>query len=30
VKDAVATRFAGKITAKGITEDFDTWEVVVP
>jgi adenylate cyclase len=30
VKDAVGTRFAGKITAKGITEDFDTWEVIVP
>jgi adenylate cyclase len=30
VKDAVTTRFAGKITAKGITEDFDTWEVIVP
>jgi adenylate cyclase len=30
VKDAVATRFAGKITAKGITEEFDTYEVVVP
>jgi adenylate cyclase len=30
VKDAVSTRFAGRITAKGITEDFDTWEVLVP
>jgi adenylate cyclase len=30
VKDAVATRFAGRITAKGITEDFDTYEVLVP
>ena len=30
VKDAVGTRFAGTITAKGISEDFDTWEVIVP
>lgn len=30
VKDAVETRFAGRITAKGITEDFETYEVVVP
>jgi class 3 adenylate cyclase len=30
VKDAVATRFAGKITAKGISEDFETYEVIVP
>jgi adenylate cyclase len=30
VKDSVGTRFAGKITAKGITEDFETWEVIVP
>jgi len=30
VKDAVGTRFAGSITAKGISEDFDTWEVIVP
>lgn len=30
VKDVVTTRFAGKITAKGISEDFETWEVIVP
>jgi adenylate cyclase len=30
VKDAVATRFAGNITAKGISEEFETWEVIVP
>lgn len=30
VKEAVSTRFAGRITAKGISEDFDTWEVIVP
>lgn len=30
VKDSVQTRFAGKITAKGITEDFETYEIVVP
>jgi len=30
VKDTVATRFAGKITAKGISEDFETYEVIVP
>jgi adenylate cyclase len=30
VKDSVGTRFAGKITAKGITEDFETYEVIVP
>jgi adenylate cyclase len=30
VKGEVATRFAGRITAKGITEDFDTYEVIVP
>ena len=30
VKDVVGTRFAGRITAKGISEDFDTWEVIVP
>jgi hypothetical protein len=26
----VPTRFAGKITAKGIAEGFDTHEVIVP
>jgi adenylate cyclase len=30
VKGTVTTRFAGKITAKGISEDFETWEVIVP
>jgi len=30
VRDLVETRFAGKITAKGITEDFETYEVIVP
>ena len=30
VKDAVGTRFAGRVSAKGISEDFDTWEVIVP
>jgi adenylate cyclase len=30
VKDSVAARFAGNITAKGITEEFETWEVIVP
>jgi adenylate cyclase len=30
VKDAVKWRFAGKITAKGITEEFDTFEILVP
>jgi adenylate cyclase len=30
VKAAVATRFAGRITAKGIADEFDTWEVLVP
>ena len=30
VKDTVATRFAGKITAKGISEDFETYEIIVP
>jgi adenylate cyclase len=30
VKDAVQTRFAGRITAKGISDDFETWEVIVP
>ena len=30
VKSEVGTRFAGRITAKGITEDFDTYEVIVP
>ena len=30
VKDAVETRFAGNITAKGISEEFATWEVIVP
>jgi len=29
-KDSFNTRFAGKITAKGITEEFDTYEVLVP
>ncbi len=30
VKTAVGTRFAGRITAKGITADFDTYEIIVP
>jgi len=30
VAGSVQTRFAGRITAKGITEDFDTYEVIVP
>jgi class 3 adenylate cyclase len=30
VKDAVATRFAGKVAAKGIAEEFETYEVIVP
>jgi adenylate cyclase len=30
VRDAVQTRFAGTITAKGITQEFDTYEVIVP
>jgi adenylate cyclase len=30
VMASVETRFAGRITAKGITEDFETYEVVVP
>jgi adenylate cyclase len=28
VKSSVETRFAGRITAKGITEDFETYEIV--
>lgn len=30
VKGEVGMRFAGRITAKGIAEDFDTYEVIVP
>ncbi|MGA2379647.1 MAG: adenylate/guanylate cyclase domain-containing protein [Spirochaetia bacterium] len=30
VKDAVSARFFGRITAKGISEEFETWEVAVP
>ncbi len=30
VKDAVSARFSGRITAKGISEEFETWEVIVP
>jgi adenylate cyclase len=30
VKDSLETRFAGKITAKGIAEEFETYEVIVP
>ena len=30
VRGAVETRFAGRITAKGISQDFDTYEVIVP
>lgn len=30
VKDVVAARFAGRITAKGISEEFETYEIVVP
>jgi len=30
VKDVVETRFAGSITAKGISQDFETYEVIVP
>jgi adenylate cyclase len=30
VKGIVETRFAGSITAKGISEDFETYEVIVP
>jgi adenylate cyclase len=30
VKDSMAARFAGRITAKGIADAFDTWEVLVP
>jgi adenylate cyclase len=30
VKSSVGTRFAGRITAKGITNEFDTFEVIVP
>jgi adenylate cyclase len=30
VKDTVSARFAGRITAKGISQDFETWEVIVP
>ncbi|HEY9594403.1 MAG TPA: adenylate/guanylate cyclase domain-containing protein, partial [Spirochaetia bacterium] len=30
VKGAVESRFAGRITAKGITEEFDTFEILVP
>ena len=30
VRESVSTRFAGRITAKGISGDFETWEVDVP
>lgn len=30
VKDSIDTSFAGRITAKGITKEFDTWEVKIP
>jgi adenylate cyclase len=30
VEAAVQARFAGKITAKGISEEFETWEILVP
>ncbi len=30
VRETVPTRFAGRITAKGISGDFETWEVDVP
>jgi adenylate cyclase len=29
-KGIASTRFAGRITAKGIVDEFDTWEVLVP
>jgi adenylate cyclase len=30
VKDSVESRFAGRTTAKGIAEDFETYEILVP
>jgi hypothetical protein len=30
VKHAVTARFAGRITAKGIVEEFATYEIVMP